>query len=368
MKKFLLLWLFFLVPFSSFAFESNAWDNLKVTFPINNDYYVAWWRIDIENNISWDLLMAWWELNVVGNVQDDIMIAWGKINIQGLVWDDVRAAGWDITISNSISGDLVVAWWNVDIRKGVVIAGDLIVSAWRVTLDGDVKWWAKIFWWELNMRWTIAKDVEIKNEKINLWENARIGWKLTYYDTKKNPNLEKIVASNNIEYRELKDATQWFRQEMFKIISGYIAYRILFLTVFGILFIFAFPKILAWVGDVLRNNPWKSFLVGFLMYAAIPFLVILLLISALGIPFGLFLLFIYIFMFVFYKLINVTVFSSLIIEKMGGFDTVVWWKKLLVVVGFAILFGLLSLIDLFAVFFAAGALAIKKYELFKKVI
>lgn len=360
----LLLWVFF-VSWATFAFESTGWDNIKITVPINWNYYVAWGRVSIEKNIWWDLVIAWWDLDVRADIGKDLTIAGWQVLIEWNVWDDVRAAWWDLTVEKNIWWDLVIAGGNLTVRDSSIISWWIVAAWWTIKFEWTALWNSKIAAWELSFDWIISWDLELKTEeKVFIWTNAKILWNLSYEWKEKNPELEKIV-SGKIEYKKVdykvKKDFMWF-------VWSYIIWKVLFLTLFASLFIVFMKKFFSSTVDILKNQTWKSFLTWLLLFASIPFIILMLFISVVWIPFGLFLLFIYIFLFVFYELISVSVFSALVINKLWGFDVVPLWKKLLIVIWFALLFALISWIDIFAAFFALWAIALKKYSIVKENI
>ena len=57
----------------------------------------------------------------------------------------------------------------------------------------------------------------------------------------------------------------------------------------------------------------------------------------------------------------------MLIEKFWGYKKLSTLKKMLIVIGFAIVFGIISWIDVLAAFFAVWAVMIYKHEIFKKL-
>jgi hypothetical protein len=91
---------------------------------------------------------------------------------------------------------------------------------------------------------------------------------------------------------------------------------------------------------------------------------VLLAISVIWIPFALFLLFAYIFMFVFITLLNVMVLSSFVIHK---YKIQELYKKLLIVLWFAIILGLVNGINILIGLFTVGAITLKKIDVIEKL-
>lgn len=108
----------------------------------------------------------------------------------------------------------------------------------------------------------------------------------------------------------------------------------------------------------MRNNPGKSFLNGFLYFILIPIVSIICFITVIGIPIGFLLVALYVFSFVFAKVITLVVLSELIIQKWQNRISRPWQKWGIFVL-LAIILTLVSGIDFIATVFVFGAIITK---------
>lgn len=354
------------LPLISFGYENWYKDQHQVSFPIGNDSYVAWGNVWIDNDINWDLLVAWWDLTIAGKIKEDLIIAWGNIKIQNQIWDDIRIAGWDIRIDWPVWWDVVAFGWNIIIGKNSTISWDLVIYGWKITIEWQIMWLSRIDCDTITLNWTINKDSQIRFKNINVWPNSSIKWNLSYESINESDALKKIVSWNT-NYTKInsknsnKDRIIWF-------ITKYIIFRILFLIIFGSLFVLLWRKIFKWASKHLATNPWKCLLKWFLIYATIPFAILILFITVIWWPFWIMLSFVYIVLFLFYKLINTVIFSTLVIQKLESNKPLQTWKKILIIICFGIVFWLISGIDIIAAFFAVGALITRQFEIISKWI
>lgn len=364
MRKILIIAILLIIPLSYvWAFEMKAWKEVSVNEMINNDLYIAAWRVDINAEILWDLVISWWDLNINSNIWEDLTIAWWQINVFWDVWDDVKIAWWSIMIDWNIAWDLIVWWWEVRIKKWVIIDWDIIVWWWRLVLDWTVKWNAIIYIWEFVLNWNIDWNTKlyIKNFKNpeNTWV---IKWNLDYTSSMKNVELESIVSwTSNFKKiiidKTVKNKILWF-------LTIYILIKLIWLFIFSTLLYFLFKKLFNKVSLILKNETLKSFLYWFLTIILTPIIIILLFISIIWIPFAFLLLFTYIFLFVFMALINTIIISSLIINK---YKIWVTYKKVLVILWFTILFWITNWINPIVWLFTIWAILINKQEIIKSL-
>lgn len=137
--------------------------------------------------------------------------------------------------------------------------------------------------------------------------------------------------------------------------SGYLVYRFLFLLIVGSIFLHVFPQFTRKTAEIVHKTPGKSFLFGLLYLILLPVVALLCFITVIGIPLGLLSIAIYVFGFVFAKLITLVVMSELI--------NTVWkeklsksWQRWGVFTLLALLLALVSGIDFIAALFAFGAI------------
>lgn len=366
-KTFIAILLFlFSAPLLSFGFDNNHQNENQVAFPINDDYYVAWGNVWFDKQVSWDLIIAWGDLTISWKIDKDVLIAGWNVKIQNQIWDDIRIAWGDIRIDWPVGWDVIAFGWNIVIGKNATISWDLIVYWGKLQIDWHIIWQTHIECDSINIQWTLNKDAQIRFQKISVWNNASIKWNLTYESSIQSEKLKNIVAWNT-NYKKI-DAKDWNKEKIIWFLSKYIVIRILFLIIFWCLLVLLWSKIFKWAAKNLANNPWKSLLKWFLIYASIPFAILICFISVIWWPIWILLTLVYILLFLFYKLLNTVIFSTLIIQKLEEKNVLQTWKKILIIVCCGIVFWLLSGIDLIAAFFALGALITRKIEIIKKGI
>ncbi|MEF2175039.1 MAG: hypothetical protein V3575_01100 [Candidatus Absconditabacteria bacterium] len=365
MKKIvgLLMSLLIIAPMGSFAYEIKTGEDFTVNIPISDDYYVAGGDITLDSDVQGDLIIAGGEIKVKGNVTTDINVAGGTVDISGNVGDDIRVAGGEITIDGNVGGDLIAFGGKITISRNSVISGDILMAGGVLNFEGIVNGKAKIRADKIVLNGEIGKDAQLFSNSIQVGSNAKILGKLEYKSPKKNNDLQGIV-SGEIKFTE--EYHEDAKDKIMGFVTGFLLIKILFLTIFGSLLVLFAKKFFNGTNTELTTNPWKSLLRGFLLYVSIPFAIIISFITVVGRPIGIILILGYIALFILGEIIGVTVFSSLVISNLQKKGQVQLWKKLLIVLGFAVLFGLINGIDIIAIFFAVGAIMAVKFNVVKQ--
>lgn len=299
------------------------------------------------------------------------MAAGGNLDIGGSIGGRLRALGGNIRIHSMITGDTVVAGGNIDIRKDSIISKDLVVAAGNVYMDGTVKGKAQIMAGKVYLNGIIEKDVKIVAEEIIVGSGAQIRGNLVYESTKANPALEGIVSGTKqfsqspIKTKELKD----IKTNVLKFIFSYILLKILFLTVFGFILYSFMEKYIHEVSGIVTKSPWVSLFTGIAFFVLVPIIALLLVFTLIGIPVAILMMTVLVCLFTFYELIGTVIWASWAIDRYikvkGQNDSK--WRKLLVIFGFALLFGIISGIDIIPAWMAIGALLTRHWRLIESI-
>lgn len=390
MKKYIswLILLLAIIPHSLFAYTAINWEwQLRIENNINDNLYTAWGKVDVLGNITGDLILAGGELMVHGNISDnaiiaggnvetsgifgnDLIIVWGDIRIKSPVLGDIKATGGSIILENSASGDVNIAAWTIRITKGVIIEKDLGIAGGSIVINGLIKWKADIFAGNLDFDGIITKDVSLRisdTKNLHIGPNAKIMGKLTYKAPERVPALEKIAIqwATYGGIPEFSNIEENNKEMLYGFVSIYLLYKFLFLLVVGSLLLCVFKDFFRNTAIILQEHIGKSFLFGLLYFILMPIITILCFITVIWIPIGFLSLAIYIFSFVFAKVITLVVISELI--------NTTWqnkisksWQKWGVFILLAIILTLINGIDFIATIFVSGALMLKLWSVFSK--
>ena len=341
------------------AFELRGAEELEINEVINDDLYSAGGRTEVTADINGDIVAAGWEIVLDGNVSQDAILAGGEIVISKPVGDDVRVAGWDVSIRADVLGDVIVFAGDVHIDKDVTIHGDLVAFAGNIKHEWVVKGDLRLKGGRLSLAGTIEgnADIEVDTFSAAAWSGAVLGT-LNYTHNEKLSKLEAL-AKGEINFELEVDDEKW-EDEIMWVAIGYIIMKLISVFVFASIIYFFFEKVFISAASKLKAAPGKSALYGFLLIIWMPVVAVLLMITVIGIPFGILTLVMYIFMLFFVKLFNVMMFTAFMHNKYN-FDSV--WKKLAVIFGFTLLFCLASIVSILAACFTLGALMMQKVEI-----
>ncbi|EKE27467.1 MAG: hypothetical protein ACD_3C00205G0020 [uncultured bacterium (gcode 4)] len=323
-----------------------------------DDRYEAGSNVSLATDVAGDYFAAGWTVEIARNVSQNIFAAGWTVIINGTSWRNVKAAWWNVIIDSVVNWDLMVFGWQINIKRWTRVTWNIFLNWGNIIYEWQTLWDAFINWKEVNFAWHISWNANMNSREIKTASGARISWNLSYSSANNNPQLEGVTT-----WQKVFKATEFDNKDFWKTILAisfaYLLYRFLFLLIFATILYFWFQRFFTETWLNLEASPWKSFLYWFLYFAAMPFAILIIMLTVIWIPIGLLLLFIYIFSFVFYKLLTVTIFSAFFINKFLQ-DKNSIWKKFWIILLVSIFIAPWSIIDLILAFFAFWALMQRK--------
>lgn len=330
------LFMFLWITFPAFSTTFQDGKDKLITQPVEGDLYVGSGTIRVNAKINGDLVAAGGTITVNDSIMGDALLAGGTLLLDGFIDDDIRAAGGTIKITRDVKGDVVVSGGEIEIAPQVSIFGDLISTSGTTTLHGTVKGKVKLLGGEVHLNGTVEKDLEVKSGElvvngqvmgrsslaageITLLERAKFYQDVEYWQEAGEINFGNAMVAGKAIFRpEMKmhvNGTSWYYLGFgsFVFVTLYVLSSLLLLFLFEYLF----PGLMKNAGNTTNQNTAKVLGYGILYLLGLPVISILLLITVIGIPVGLFTLVFYIFSVVLAHVITSVVLANWYNEKYG---------------------------------------------------
>lgn len=222
----------------------------------------------ISGAVSGDIATVGGNISVLSDVSGDIRAGGGTINIQGAAGGDVLAGGGQVTIASSkVGGDVAVA--GGVIRIDAPIAGNVNIVGGDIRIDS-----------------TVNGTVDVQAENITLGPNARIGGTFTYKSPRTATLESGAVVVGETKYTKSPDVREaaklgliaffsiWFVAKMCMIFSGALVIGYVFER-FSDEFVIRAMK-----------RPLSEFGRGLVFFIVTPIVSLLLILTFIGIAFG----------------------------------------------------------------------------------
>jgi hypothetical protein len=361
MKKFFLFLIVVLLYGSVGAFKMHYGRNITITEPVYEDLYVAGGNVVINAPVYGDLVVAGGTIHINDTVKNDILLAGGNVTFNGFVGDDIRCAGGTLYVLKDVTGDLLISGGTIVIEKGATI-GTLIASGGDVTIDGKVINLVKSTTGRFILNGIVMKDLDCRSgnitingiilgsaslaatEKIIVGDNAEFRNEVNYWSPRK-VDFKTSIKNGDANYDEnLKVSYARWYYLGFNAIAGlvwYLGMAFLMIVVIEYLFSSTMKK----AGDTVYNSTLRSLGYGFLFCIALPVITLVTLVSLIGVPVGIILLFSYVMLILLATTITSVVAANWL-NNLGN-TGLNFWKLCFSAFGLFILLKILTLTPFF---------------------
>lgn len=267
------------------------------SLPATNDRpsdnrYIAGARVQVDAPVRGDLLAAGGEVRVESRVAGDIMVAGGSVSLRAPVGGDVRAAGGEVIIGGDVGGELAVAGGAVTVPAPTAIGNRAWLSGGHVELEGSVRGPLKVAAGSVRLAGTVAGDVDVTAQSIEVAAGARIDGRLRYRSgepARIDPGA-RIVGGVERLALPAPEAGPWVQTglSVLKVLS------FLGVVLLGVVVLLLLPQPSLNAARTTHREPLKSLLFGFALLVSVPIAALLLMVSIIGLPLAFALLALYV--------------------------------------------------------------------------
>ncbi len=196
----------------------------------------------------------------------------------------VVAIGGEVTVSAPVAGGVRVAAGKLTITKEAAISGNVNAAAGEVIMDGSIDGRLHAAAGHVLINGPVKGDASIAAGVLDLGPDARIGGKLTFHGEELNRDPASQVAGG-VEHKV--GYSRWHdRSPAERFLRGWIWTSGLMLL--AALIAAALPGPSNRMADELRQRPWITLGLGFVTLATIPVAAVMLMMTIIGIPIGVF--------------------------------------------------------------------------------
>jgi len=251
----------------------------------------------------------------------------GDVTVAGSIGRNLYAAGGDVRLEGKVEGKVRMAGGKVRVARGAVIEDSATLAGGSIEVDGAVGKRLRAFGETIVINGTIGGDVELAGENLRIGPDARIGGRVEYRGSKDIELDPAAVVSGGVT--EMQQDRRWLRKfGRGATIAGGITVS-LGMILIGALLILAMPRFSREAAARIRKKPWTSAGLGCVMLVGVPFSIIVLLITVIGIPLAILLAFGYVVLMLLGYLIAAIFVGDTVLEKISvaKMDSA-WWRVL----------------------------------------
>lgn len=255
---------------------------------IAEDIYVAGSEVHILADVEGDVTTAGGVVEIGEIVRGDVIAAGGTVTISANVGDDVRAAGGEVTVTGNIGDDAIVAGGSVTLAPEVSVGGRAWIAGGELTISGRIGEELRAAGGSIVIAAEINGDVNLVAESVSIRTPAIVRGNLTYRSPRQADVAEGVTILGEITRQpyEAEELTPWRRTAVGAVFFVSLAVATLALY-------FLFPKFSVAAARIIAASPLHALGLGLAALVTVPFVVILLMASVIGIPLALMFLLLY---------------------------------------------------------------------------
>lgn len=293
----------------------TAGDEVVFDEPVEGSAFAAGARVEVRERIDRSAYLSGANVTVTGSIGRNLYAAGGEVRLEGEVDGKVRAAGGKVRVA----------------REGR-IGGNAAFAGDSIEVDGTVGGRLRAVGDTIAINGTVGGDVELAGDSLRIGPDARITGRVEYRSGRDITVDPQAVVRGGVT--EMQQDRRWLRKAGHAAtIFGGITIS-LGMVLLGALLILAMPRFSREAAAKVRQKPWQSAGLGCIMLIGIPFAIIILLITVIGIPLALLLVFGYVALMLLGYLVAAIFVGDTALERVGKekLDSV-WWRALFMFLG-----------------------------------
>jgi len=313
-----------------FAYAQQEGERKVVPFGqiIEGDYVAAGDTVEISGVVKGDAYVAGGQVLVNGTIEGDLLVVGGAVSIAGQVEQNVRAAGWQVIISGNVGRNVTVGGMNVEVTKEADLQGNFVAGAANTVLNGPVAKSVKIAGRNLTMSNKVQGDVEAAVDIIRLASGADLQGNFTYWSNRE-VSFEEGIQVRGTVTRKAGQGFAGYAEQISGSVSSFLKpflgiTSFLSSLVLGALLIQLFPNFTRQTIFALREKKWRCLSNGLLALLLIPIIFGVFIITIVGIPLGIMLLFFSSLLLYIARIFVMLWVGMLITEKLGKNVSDMW--------------------------------------------
>jgi hypothetical protein len=260
-------------------------ENIVKRGRIASDLYAFGGGVDVGADVNGDLIAGGGRVIVSHRVQGDLIVGAGSVTVGGLIEKSVRAAGGAVTITGRVGRNADVAGGTITIAPEAVISGSGQLAGGELYIAGRIGRKLRAAGAVVVLAGEVAGNVEVVGQEIEVLPSARIKGKLTYWSPREARIDSQAVISGRVTHN-LPELPSRIARTGTALVTVSRALFMAGLAVIAIALFLVFPRFTVLASHTIGSDPVKSLGMGLLLFAAIPVLAILSMITILGILLG----------------------------------------------------------------------------------
>lgn len=275
--------------------ETRTGDHVDASEAFPDMAFFAGANLNVTAKSTDDLFAAGADITISEAQADHMITAGGDIVISDVAFHDLIAAGGDINfVSGVVTDDLVAAGGDLSVQSGFNIGGSAVLSGGDVDIEAPIGAELRAAGGRLRLNAGVEGDAHLVGGDITLGPAAKIGGDLRYRAKSIDISPDAVISGEVIELESPTppDFEKWGVAAAAAITMFALAFLI-GMAILVVVISMALPSLMNSTAAMIARKPLSTLGIGFLIVAAAPPIIAVLLATIFGAPLALLIIVIY---------------------------------------------------------------------------
>ncbi len=292
-------------------------------------------EVTMDEYVPGNVYLAAGRVNLDDRIGGSAFVTGGEVDVTGSIGHNLFAAGGDLSVEGEVEGDVHAAGGKLRVQRGAEVRGDATLAGGTIDVEGNVGGDLQAYGESIYVNSIIGGDLRLAGEDIRIGPDTRVLGRLEYKSGSQFVMDPKAEVAQGVQKLDANDH-HWFRKGGHRSSRGGRTMFSIGVLVLGTLLILGLPAFTREAASAIRREWWQSAGVGCVMLIGVPLAAVILMITIIGIPLALMMVFGYMVLLMLGYVIAAIFVGDFALERLGG-DRV---KS----VGWRVLFLLLALV------------------------
>ncbi len=270
-------------------------------------------NITIDANVANEVAVGGAQVDITGSIGTNLWVGGAEVNLSGDVGKDVGAGANKLNIDLTIGGDLMAGGASVIVSPNTVVNGTTRLGGEYIEFNGEAKDTIVLRGTTVVFNGRADRGLTVEADSLTLGPNAVITGDLTL-----RPDTETTQETGaTITGSTRVDVPEWWEQVVYGRFA-FVLFGVIATLIVGVLFLLIARGSVEEMASTFRRRPISGFFLGILAIILLPIIIFVLMVTVVGIPLAIAVIFLIPVVFVLAYTISAIGLADFALHRGGG--------------------------------------------------
>ena len=274
-------------------------------------------EVTMDEYVPGNVYLAAGRVHLDDRIGGSAFVTGGEVDVTGSIGHNLFAAGGDLSIEGEVEGDVHAAGGKLRVQRGAQLRGDATLAGGSIDVEGDVGGDLQTYGESIYINSVIGGDLRLAGEDIRIGPDTRVSGRLEYKSGGKFAIDPKAQVEQGVKQLDADDH-DWLWKGHHGPSRGSHRMFSIGVLVLGTLLILGLPAFSREAASAIRREWLQSAGVGCVMLIGVPLAAVIFMITIIGIPLALMMVFGYVVLLMLGYVIAAIFVGDFALERLGG--------------------------------------------------